>query len=142
MKSFLKYFCWGLIILAIVVAVLVAIDVILPAGWTLSPEVLLLLASAVLSLSFTYMPGWRAEFAALSSQTKVYINLGLVTLLVIVIFLGTCTAWLPITGVTCSQAGLKTLFLYLFMAVGGNQFTYVLSAQPADVIEAKKSRAG
>lgn len=140
MKGTVKWLVYGLLVLVIAIVVLLAIDTILPTGWKLSPEVLLLVSSAVLSLSFTYIPAWRVDFASLDSQTKVYINLGLVTLITILMFAGTCTGWVPIAGVVCSTVGAKGLFLYLFVAVGGNQLTYVLSAQPADVIAAKNAR--
>jgi len=116
------------------------INMVLPPGWELGPEVMLVLAASVLSLSFTYLPVWRTQFAALSSEQKVYVNLGLMVFLAAFMFIGTCTTWLIIPGVVCTQLGLKTLLLYIFLAAGGNQLTYVASAQPVDVIEAKVER--
>ena len=140
MSKFSKWFVIGLVILVITVFVLLVINMQLPDGWKLGSEELLVLAGAVLSLSFTYLPTWRAEFAALSAEQKVYINLGLATLLAIFMFIGTCTTWLPIPGVVCTQTGLKTLLLYIFLAGGGNQVVYIASPQPADVIAAKTMR--
>ena len=142
MSKALKWFAVGFMVLVITLFVLLAINLLLPPGWKLSAEILLVLASIVLSLAFTYAPFLRVAFATLSSVQKVYINLGLVTLLSIFMFAGTCTSWLPIAGIECTQAGLKTLLIYIFLAAGGNQLMYVASVQPADVIEAKITRVG
>lgn len=136
----LKWVSRGLLICLIIIGVLLVISMNVPDGWKLTPEVFLILAASVLSLSFTYAKGWRTEFAALTSEQKVYVNLIVVVLIAIVMFAGTCTKFLPIPGVVCSQLGLKTLLVYVFLAVGGNQLTYVASPQPADVIAVKIAR--
>lgn len=140
MKMFLKWFGIGLMVLVITCFVLLAINYVLPSDWKLGPEILLVLAAAVLSATYTFMPGLRVQFASLESNMKIVINLVLVTVLAVLMFAFTCTGWLPIAGVVCTSEGLKTLALYVFLAIVGNQVTYVASAQPTDVVEAKTTR--
>lgn len=140
MKTFLRWFVVGLVILVCIVLVLLAINWVLPPDWKMDSEVLITLAAAVLSLVFMYFPKLRTEFAGLPSETKLYVNVGLVVLLAVFMFLGTCTGWLPIAGIVCTQAGLKTLLVYVFLAGGGNQLTYKVSGVPADVKLAKANR--
>jgi len=142
MKSFLKWFVIGLVLLVITFLVLLAVNEFLPPGWKMDSEVLITLSAAVLSLTFMFAPKLRVAFAALPSEHKLYVNVVLVILLALVMFLGTCTRFLPINGVVCDQTGLKTLLVYVLLAVGGNQLTYKISAPPGDVIEAKAMRSG
>lgn len=140
MKKFFEWFVVGLVIILISVAVLLVVNQILPEGWKLTSEILLGLSAIVLSLAFTYLPKLRVKFATLASHQKSLVNLVLVTLLAIVMFLGTCIELFLIPGLTCSTAGIRTLVIYIVIAVGGNQLAYVASAQPADVLEAKANR--
>jgi len=140
MKSFLKWFVIGLVLLVIALFALLAINELLPPGWKMDSEVLITLSAAILSAMFMFIPGLRAQFAGLPSEHKLYVNLVLVVLLAVFIFLGTCTKWLPIEGVVCNQVGLKTLLVYVFLAAGGNQLTYKVSSPPMDVRLAKVNR--
>ncbi len=140
MKGFLKWFGIGLVLLVVIVFLLLAVNSILPPEWSLSVEILLLLASAVLSIMFTYLPSLRTQFAALNSAQKSTVNLALVILLSVVIFVGTCTSIFTIPGIECTQTSLRTLAIYIFLAAGGNQLAYVASPQPVDVTEAKLER--
>ena len=140
MKTFLKWFGIGFIVLLITVFVLLAINTILPPGWTMGPAVLVGLTAAIVSGSFTFLPKLRVEFAGLPSEYKSYVNLGLMVLLAVVMYVGSCTGLLIIVGIVCSQAGLTTLALYVFLAAGGNQLAYNFSPQPVDVKAAKLER--
>jgi len=117
-----------------------AANTILPEGWTLSSEILLGLSAIGLSVVLSYWPKVRVQFASLPSHYKSLVNLISVTLLAILMFLGTCVELFVIPGLECSTAGIKQLAVYVIIAVGGNQLAYVASAQPADVIEAKNIR--
>ena len=140
MKAFLKWFSFAIVVLVVFVAVLLAANTILPEGWTLSSEILLGLAAIGLSLVFSYWPSVRVQFAGLPSNYKSLVNLISVTLLAILMFLGTCIELFEIPGLVCTTAGIKQLAIYVIIAVGGNQLAYVASAQPADVIDAKFNR--
>ena len=141
MKSFLKWFVIGLVLLVITFLVLLAVNEFLPPGWKLDSEVLITLSAAILSLMFMFIPKLRVAFAGLPSEHKLYVNVVLVILLALFMFLGTCTRFLPIAGIVCDQGGLKTLLVYVLLAVGGNQLTYKVSDQPNDVRLAKSNRA-
>jgi hypothetical protein len=127
-------------VLVVFVGVLLAANVILPEGWTLSSEILLGLAAVGLSLVLSYWPSVRVQFASLPSNYKSLVNLISVTLLAVLMFLGACVELFEIPGLACSAGGIKQLAIYVIVAVGGNQLAYTASAQPADVIEAKVMR--
>jgi FtsH-binding integral membrane protein len=135
--KFLKWFGFALVVLVVFVAVLLAANVILPEGWTLSSEILLGLAAIGLSLVLSYWPSVRVQFASLPSHYKSLVNLISVFLLAIIMYLGVCVQFFEIPGLVCTAAGIKQLAIYVIIAVGGNQLAYIASAQPADVIEAK-----
>ena len=140
MKEFSKWLGIGLVLMLVIVFVLLAINYILPADWQMGSEILLVLVGAILSVMFTYIPSLRIQFAGLSSTQKSLVNLVLMILMGVVMFVGTCSLLLPIPGIECSQAGVKTLALYIFLAAGGNQLAYVASPQPVDVVNAKMDR--
>jgi len=140
-KNILKYLGIGLVVLVAAIGVLMVVSLALPDGWKLTPEILVTLAAAALSFSLARIPSWRAEFAALSVEAKVGINIGLVVLLAVFMYVGTCTGWLIIPGIVCSVVGIKTLALYIFLAAGGNQLTYIATPEASDVTAAKATRA-
>ena len=138
--KFLKWFGFAIVVLVVFVGVLLAANVILPEGWTLSSEILLGLAAVGLSLVLSYWPSVRVQFASLPSHYKSLVNLISVTLLAVLMFLGACVELFEIPGLACSAGGIKQLVIFVIIAVGGNQLAYTASAQPADVIEAKLVR--
>ena len=142
MKKFLYWFVVGLVLLVGAVFILLAINEVLPPGWKLDADVLIVLASGLLSFAFLIIPTLRVKFAGLPAETKIYVNIVLVILFAVFMFLGTCTGWLPITGIVCTVVGLKTLLVWVFLAIGGNQLTYKVASVklPSDVVEAKASR--
>jgi hypothetical protein len=140
MKTVLNWLGIGLVILVITIAVLLVIDQILPPGWNLTSEILLGLTAIVLSLAFNFVPILRVKFAGLTSAQKSYVNLILVTLFAIVMFLGVCAKWFAIPGIICTSLGIKTLAIYVIIAIGGNQLAYIASPQPVDVRDAKYAR--
>ncbi len=140
MKKFFQWFAIGLVVLIISILALLAINELLAPGWKMDADVLITVAAVILSLTFMYLPKLRTQFAGLPSEHKLYVNIVLVVLLAVLMFLGTCTKWLPIPGIICSQAGLKTLLVYVFLAAGGNQLAYKVSSPPSDVQLAKANR--
>lgn len=140
MKTFLKWFGIGLAILVIVLLILLAFETVLPQGTKVSTEVLITLSAAVLSLTFTYFPKLRVSFAALPSEQKQTVNLGLIILLAGGMFLLTCGGISALPGVICTKEGVIQMLMYVFLAGGGNQLTYLISPQPTDVKQAKTAR--
>ncbi len=141
MGKLLRWLGIGVVLLVITVFVLLAINYALPQGWKLEAAIFVTLAGAILSVGFTFLPGLRTAFAGLSSAHKSLVNLILMLVLAVVMFLGTCSDYLPIAGVLCSQEGAKALALYVFLAIAGNQIAYTASPQPVDVREAKSLRS-
>ena len=70
MKTFLKWFGIGVVILVITVMVLLAINLILPPEWKMGSEVLIFLSAAILSGLFTYFPELRVVFADWNLNTS------------------------------------------------------------------------
>lgn len=140
MNSFLKWFGIGIVILVITLLVLLAFETVLPEGTMVNAEVLVVLAAAVLSLTFTYFPKLRVSFASLASEQKQMVNLGLIVLLAGGMFLLTCGGISALPGVICTKDGVIQMLVYIFLASGGNQLAYKLSPQTKDVKLTKASR--
>lgn len=141
MKTFLKWFGIGLVILLIAFALLTVLNKLLPEGTQLDATILVFLAGAILSLVWTFWPKMREQFAALSTGLKVLINLILMLVLCGLIILFSCIDWFPVSGVTCSLTSAKDLIAMVIWAIIGNQITYVASPQPEDVKDAKFNRS-
>lgn len=140
----LKWFGIGLLILIlellIITFVLMAANSFLPQGWKISAEIFVVLASVVLSVTWSFLPKLRVKFAALESSVKAIVNLILMTLLGVAMFIFTCTNWSPIPGVECTTQGAKALSVLIFIAIAGNYLTYGITSPPDDVKAAKLSR--
>lgn len=140
MKSVLNWIGIGFVVLVICVLVILGASYFLPPGSAFGDAVLVTLAGVVLSLLFTYMPKLRVQFAGLASETKQLVNLILSVLLAAIVFAFTCTNFVIFPGVECTKDGVIAVVVYIFLAAGGNQLTYKLSPQPADVKAAKVER--
>ncbi|HCS40383.1 MAG TPA: hypothetical protein DIW44_12470 [Anaerolineaceae bacterium] len=148
LQKFGKVFEWvgigiGLLLLILIISslVLMAIDPILPGGWKLDAQIFVVLVSIVLSVAWSFLPKLRVKFAELAANIKAIVNVILMFILAVLMFLFTCTNWNPIPGVVCSIEGAKALATLIFLAVISNYTTYGLTDPPADVKEAKASRA-
>lgn len=102
---------------------------------------LALLAGAVLSLFFSYVPGLNVKFAVLSSEIKRLIMLGLLIVVAAAVYGLSCTTFAADIGiqVTCDQPGLVQMVTVLILAVISNQSVYTVSPQLPAVREAKTS---
>jgi hypothetical protein len=138
--KFFKWFMFAIVVLIVAVAVLMVVTLILPPGWQLTSEIMTGLAAMILSITLNYWAGVRVSFAEMKSEYKALVNDGSVIILAVIMFLGTCVQLFEIPGLVCSASGLRALSLLVIVAVGGNQLTYVASAQPSDVVEAKYRR--
>lgn len=138
MKKFLEWLLIGLVILAVTMSVLLVLNEILPTGWEMTPEILLGVSAIVLSLVFTYLPKLRLKFAVLTPTHKALVNLVAVVILAVAMYLGVCVGLYVIPGVVCTVTGIRALAIYVIIAVGANQLTYVPSVKPSDVIEAQE----
>lgn len=93
----------------------------------LSPEVLSMIAGAVLSLLFSYIPGMRAWFDQFVPEAKRLIMLVLLALTTGAVFGLSCAG--IITGLACTQAGAVDLIWAFFLAVIANQSAYSITPQ-------------
>lgn len=142
MKTFLKWFGIGFVILLIAFSLLTVLNRLLPEGWVLDANILVFLAGAILSLAWTFWPSMREQFASLSSGLKIVVNLILMFVLSGLIILFSCINWFPVPGVSCSLTSAKELIAMVIWAVIGNQIAYIASPQPTDVKNAKYYRSG
>ncbi len=140
MKTFLKWFGIGFVILLIAFALLTVLNQLLPEGTQLDATILVFLAGAVLSLAWTFWPKMREQFALLSTGIKVLVNLILMLVLSGLIILFSCIDWFPLPGIECSLNSAKDLVAMVIWAIIGNQIAYVASPQPEDVKSAKLYR--
>ena len=107
----------------------------------ISSEMLVGIAGVVLSLLFSYIPGLRTWYAALITETKQLVMLGLLVLVSGAIFALGCYDILS-TGIACDKYGIIALVQMLIVGLVSNQAAYLISPQTNDVIEAKLSRDG
>ena len=105
----------------------------------ISSEMLVGVAGVVLSLLFSYIPGLRVWYAALKSEFKQLLMLGLLIVVSGAIFALGCYDILS-TGIACDKYGAISLVWMFIAALVANQATYAISPQPNDVIEAKAVR--
>lgn len=101
----------------------------------MTAELISLIAGALLSLAFSYIPGLRTWYAGLGEEAKRLIMLGLLVLVAAGSFGLACLGWGAELGIAleCTQTGALGLFAQLVLAIVGNQGTYALSPQRKDV---------
>ena len=104
------------------------------------PRALAMIAGAVLSLLFSYIPGLNTWFAGHAPEFKRLFMAGLM-LVVAGAALGLSCAGI-ISGVACTQAGAIELAVTWILAVAANQATYDVSPQPAAVKLVKAQAQG
>lgn len=95
----------------------------------MSAESLVLIAGALLSLAFSYIPGLAPKFDALDPTVKRLIMLGLLVVVAGVSYGLSCLGWGAAWGINipCDQAGLQALISQLVIAIIANQSVYSIS---------------
>jgi hypothetical protein len=95
----------------------------------MSANTLSLIAGAVLSLAFSYIPGLRADFDAIDPTEKRLVMLGLLLVTAISVQVMACLGWAAEWGVdlACNRAGLAGLIEQLVIAIIANQGVYAIS---------------
>jgi hypothetical protein len=103
----------------------------------MNAEQLTIIAGAILSLAFSYIPGLKTSYAApsaepLSAEMKRLVMLGLLLLVVAGVFGLACSrfgAYLSEAGikVPCDEPGLVGLVCSLVLAVMANQSTHLIT---------------
>jgi hypothetical protein len=97
----------------------------------MSVETLALIAGAVLSLAFSFIPGLKAWFDTIEPDWKRVIMLAVLAVTCIALFGLSCAGWLeglwPGLGITCDKAGIQGLIRIFILAAIANQGTYSLT---------------
>ena len=95
----------------------------------MTAEQLTLLAGAVLSLAFSYVPGLNVRFDALTAEYKRLIMAGLTLLVAATVYGLACAGLGEQLGiiVPCTQAGLIGLVQAWVLTIVGNQAAYSLT---------------
>jgi hypothetical protein len=98
-------------------------------SFTFTPEAISAVVGFVLMLVFAYFPGLRVKYAALASEVKSYIMVGLLALAAVTIWL------LTIYGiiVTTEPITLNTLVQIILALLVANQPTYAIAPEATDV---------
>lgn len=108
----------------------------------MSAETLSLIAGAVLTLVFSYVPGLSEKFAALDSTNKRLIMLAVLATSAAAIYGLGCVGWALPFGfeVSCDVAGIQALIRSFILAAVANQGLYTLSPETARVRAVKANR--
>jgi len=106
----------------------------------MTSDLLSLLAGAVLSALFSYVPGLNTWFAKLENTRKRLIMLGALALTAGAVYGLACLGWAADLGINlvCDQAGLKELIKAFLLALAANQAAYSITPLPAKVEAAGK----
>ncbi len=99
----------------------------------MSAEKLAVLAGIVISLLFSYVPGFATWYNPLDGIKKRLIMLGALLLVPLGAFGLSCAT--PIDGVTCNQVGAWALVQVFVTAAIVNQATFALSPKKAEPVE-------
>ena len=106
----------------------------------MTPEQLLAIAGAVLSIAFLYIPGLREKYALLEDTVKRLIMAGILAGVAAAVYGLACygfLGFLQAAQVTCDQNGIVELVYAFVLAVIANQSVYGLLPRPESVQLAK-----
>lgn len=96
----------------------------------MTAETLIIVAAAILSLLFSYLPGLRERFYRLDKTGQRLVMVSLLAAIVAGVYALSCTGsgdLIPGLVVTCDRAGAVALVRLFIAAVVSNQGTYALS---------------
>lgn len=105
----------------------------------MTADQLALIAGALLSILFSYIPGLNVKFAGLPSEYKRLIMLGLLVLVAGVVYGLACSGLGANIGLSiqCTKEGALQLVSALILAAIANQTTYSLSPQTSATTAAR-----
>ena len=101
----------------------------------MTADMLTLIASTLLTLGFSYIPGLRTWYAGKSDEFKQLVMLVLVVVVAAGSFGLACLGWGVELGITlaCTAGGALGLAVQVVLAIIANQGVYALSPQRKDV---------
>lgn len=85
-------------------------------NFNVSPDAVILVVVAALSLFFDYFPGLSTWFDNLEVPTKKLITVGLASLVAVAVFVGTCYG-IFVTNLSCTLVDAWTLLYGVILAV-------------------------
>jgi hypothetical protein len=95
-----------------------------------------MLAGLLLSLLFSYIPGFSGWFEKLDGIQKRLVMLGLLALVAIGLVVATCAGFASDLGLqaTCDRSGLVSVIWAFMLALIANQSTYQITARKPEPI--------
>jgi uncharacterized protein YacL len=106
-------------------------------AFDLTSSLLVMIAAAILSVLFSYVPGLNTWFATMDGTFKRLAMLLLLAITAGVIYGLGCAGVLS-SGITCDQPGLTKLVYMFVLAVVANQSTFTITPPTKAVRKAKK----
>lgn len=103
----------------------------------ISAEWLIMIAGAVLSLAFSYIPGLNTAYAKLADEVKQLIMLGVLAAVVAGLYLLMCAGVIAVTNLTCDTGSIWKLIGYFLLAVIANQSANSITPAAKSVTAAK-----
>jgi len=99
----------------------------------MSPQTLSAIAATIISLLFSYLPGFKTWYTPLSPTLKRLLMLAAVSLAAAGAFGLACAGWGDQLNLnlTCDQRGALGLLQSLIAALAANQATFLISPKPA-----------
>lgn len=94
-------------------------------SFNLSPESLGIVAGAIVSILFSYIPGLSSWFASLESTSKRLIMLALMLVVTLAAVLLSCAG--VVQGFACNQTGFIQAVQVFVLAVMANQAAYTIT---------------
>ena len=95
----------------------------------MSPEVLVSAAAILLSLLFSYVPGFGSWYQPLPADKKRLLMLGFLAVISLGAFGLSCMDWVVAIGLTCTSQGAFGLVKIFVSAIIANQAIYAISPQ-------------
>lgn len=106
----------------------------------LSPELLAMVAGAILSLGLSYIPGLNSWYAGLAEDVKKFIMLVLLAVASIGVLAVSCAPLLGMVFVECTTAGAVQVLVVFIAALIANQSVHRISPQ-VKAVRASKARS-
>jgi hypothetical protein len=99
----------------------------------MTADFLAMIAAALLSLAFSYIPSADGKWAALTQTSKRLVMLGLLLLVAVVSVALACAGFASDFGltITCDRAGIVGVIQAFFFAMIANQATYQITPNSA-----------
>lgn len=102
-----------------------------------SAELFSMVIGGFISALFSYFPALNTWFAAKPENAKKLIQLGLMSVLSIVVYLGSCSWGFFQTDLSCGQVGIWRLATILISSIVGNQGSFRIQPQLKSVSAVK-----